>query len=82
MLDFYCHDAQLAVELDGAVHDDPARAAYDARRTSFLNDREVRVLRFSNDEVLEQVDIVAEAIEREAGKAPHPVPLPGGEGTS
>ena len=88
-VDFYVHDAALAIELDGSVHDDPARAAYDAGRERALAERGVRVLRFSNAEVLEQPERVAAAILIAAGRAPgegvdapHPVPLPPGEGTS
>ena len=32
ILDFYCSKAKLAVEVDGSVHDDPARAEYDRER--------------------------------------------------
>lgn len=81
VLDFYCHAARLAIEIDGAVHDDPVRAGYDADRTRALQRAGIRVIRFSNREVLEQVDVVAEAI-LYAARSPHPVPLPGGEGTS
>ncbi len=35
-VDFYCHAARLAVEIDGPVHWDEARAAYDLRRQAWL----------------------------------------------
>ena len=36
ILDFYCSEEKLAVELDGAVYDDPGRGAYDNERTASL----------------------------------------------
>lgn len=62
ILDFYCPEAQLAVELDGAVHDDPARAAYDAERERHLAGLGIRVLRFENRCVFEQPEAVLAAI--------------------
>ena len=80
VLDFYCHEARLAVELDGSIHSEPSRAAYDADRTRWLERQGVRVVRFSNSQVADQIDVVAAAICAAAG-SPHPVPLPKGEGT-
>jgi very-short-patch-repair endonuclease len=64
-VDFYCAEAQLVIELDGRSHD--GRAAYDRQRTEFLQREGLRVIRYSNDDVLEDVDAVAEAIARHAG---------------
>ena len=49
ILDFYCATAKLCVEVDGPSHDD--RADYDARRTKWLNEQGIRVIRFSVEEV-------------------------------
>ncbi|WP_412060939.1 endonuclease domain-containing protein [Rubrivirga sp. IMCC45206] len=81
VLDFYCRGAGLAVELDGSIHDGPGRAVYDDARTVSLNAKGIRVVRFSNEQVRDQLDIVAAAIQAEAARPPHPVPLPVGEGT-
>jgi very-short-patch-repair endonuclease len=51
ILDFYCHKMKLAIEVDGAVHNDAEIAAYDMVRTKNLNDNGITVLRFTNDEV-------------------------------
>ena len=45
ILDFYCAEAKLAVEVDGAVHDQPERVAHDLRRTAWLGERGVKVVR-------------------------------------
>jgi len=61
ILDFYCPLARLVVEVDGDVH--VTRTASDAERTRWLETaRRCRVLRFSNDEVLQHLDSVLEAI--------------------
>jgi len=62
VVDFYCSSERLVIELDGAVHADPARAAYDARREAFLKAQGIRVLRFENRQVMEQLDVVLETI--------------------
>ena len=58
VLDFWCFEERLAIELDGEHHFDPEQAAYDAERTAWLRARGVRVARFTNAEVLEDTDEV------------------------
>ena len=82
--DFACYDARLVVELDGGQH---AGAQYaglgedDAVRQKWLEDRGFRILRFWNNEVLENMEGVLETIARtlEQRPPPHPDPLPQGE---
>jgi very-short-patch-repair endonuclease len=62
ILDFYCPAERLAVELDGAAHDDPARHAYDTERTRALAAHDVRVVRIANEEVFRQPDVVLDRI--------------------
>ena len=50
VLDFYCHECKLAVEVDGGIHE--AYAEYDEARTAHVGEYGYRVIRFSNDEVL------------------------------
>jgi very-short-patch-repair endonuclease len=52
----------LAVELDGGQHYEDAAQAYDARRTSYLNQRGIRVLRFPTDLVFRQREDVLTSI--------------------
>ena len=83
IVDFVCLDAQLIVELDGGQHAEDA--AYDERRSAFLESLGYRVLRFWNNEVVENISGVLESV-REAllvTRAPTPpssLPL-AGEGT-
>jgi len=48
IVDFYCHQARIAIELDGSQHYDPKIIEYDAKRTRQLNGLSVEILRFSN----------------------------------
>jgi very-short-patch-repair endonuclease len=49
ILDFYCAAAKLCVEVDGPVHD--TQTAHDARRTAWLGEQGIRVIRFSIEDV-------------------------------
>jgi adenine-specific DNA-methyltransferase len=78
--DFVCLDAGLVVELDGGQHVEAA--AYDARRTRFIEAQGHRVLRFWNGEVLTRIEAVLERIFQVLQEgSPHPDSLPqAGEG--
>jgi len=62
VLDMFCVEHQLALEVDGRVHLIPTQAQRDQARTQFLNARGVRVLRFSNDQVEHQLEQVLKRI--------------------
>ena len=62
ILDFYCDEARLAVELDGGQHAEPAQAGYDVERTLALETGGIRVLRFWNNEVLKNTNAVLQEI--------------------
>jgi len=51
VLDFYCHECKLAIELDGQVHLEESQKKHDEERTAWLNDSNIRVIRFKNEEV-------------------------------
>ena len=75
IVDFYCHRAKLAVELDGSQHYTPEEMEKDARRTRYLESLGLQVLRFSNLDVLRRFRGVCEAInltvqERTAAHSP------------
>ena len=72
--DFVWHGGKLVVELDGSQHAD-ARAAYDTKRTEWLQSQGYRVLRFWNNDVLKSPRSVGEAI-LAASKNPTPDPSP------
>ncbi len=66
IVDFYCREASLVVEIDGQVHDAVDRLASDANRDAFLNENGYLVLRTPAAEVLRDVDNVADMIARKA----------------
>lgn len=65
ILDFYCAQARLAVELDGSQHYAESGSDYDARRTEALNALGISVLRIPNNEVTRNFAGVCEWIDRE-----------------
>ena len=52
IVDFFCPEEMLVIELDGSVHEFSLRSDYDDRRQRYLEAHGFRVLRFSNDAVL------------------------------
>ncbi len=79
-LDFYCDAAKLCIELDGSQHADAA--AHDGRRDAFLHARGIRTLRVWNNEALQNLEGVLEAVWHALHEQPSPpAPLPGGEGS-
>ncbi|OGY36060.1 MAG: hypothetical protein A3E36_02430 [Candidatus Andersenbacteria bacterium RIFCSPHIGHO2_12_FULL_45_11b] len=56
ILDFYAPEVQLGVEIDGDSHFNAQAQAYDAERTKYLNDCDIQVLRFTNTEVMQNMD--------------------------
>ena len=58
ILDFYCIEARLGVELDGSVHSKQSQAEYDIARSLELSDHDVKIIRFWNSEVIKDVETV------------------------
>ena len=67
--DFACREADLIIELDGGQH---ASSATDERRTCTLAEHGYRVLRFWNNDVLQNTDGVLRTIADQLMKAPSP----------
>ena len=65
IVDFFCHDASLVIELDGETH--VGRVEEDEARTRWLEGRGVHVIRFTNDDVLNHIEAVVNAIAKAAG---------------
>jgi len=58
IMDFYCHELGLVIELDGSQHGTDDAIEYDAERTKFLEALELKVVRYWNNGVLQNVDVV------------------------
>jgi very-short-patch-repair endonuclease len=63
ILDFYCHKMKLAIEADGEVHNDLEVTACDETRTKNLNESGITVLRFTNNEIENNISTVIKKIE-------------------
>ena len=62
ILDFYCAEVRLAVEVDGQGHAHPDRIAHDRRRTAWLREQNIRVVRLAAESVRVHLDGVLEFI--------------------
>ena len=56
VLDFFCEQVGLAIELDGDQHGDPSNIRKDEARTAWLNAYGVRVIRFWNEDLRSDID--------------------------
>ena len=60
IVDFYCHEIGLVIELDGSQHGTNDAIEYDAERTKFLEALGLTVVRYWNYDVLGRTDVVLE----------------------
>ena len=82
IVDFYCHEIRLIIEVDGGIHAEPGQVDWDMKRNQRLAELGYRVLRiWNNDDVLNHPDCLFEMIN---ALYPSPAasrhPLPSGEG--
>jgi very-short-patch-repair endonuclease len=73
ILDFFCVELKLVIEMDGKQHEEVWMADYENARTTFLNRRGIQVLRIANELLREDAPIVAQQI-RYAIAAAHTPP--------
>ena len=76
--DFYCHAAKLVIEADGGVHD--AQAKYDLERDKIIATHDLIILRFSNRQILTDMNTVLAHIETTASQRLSDPPLEEGPG--
>ena len=63
IVDFYCPDCKLVIELDGAHHFGFLHPEYDAERTWYLEGLGIKVIRFENKQVFRELEFVLQSIE-------------------
>lgn len=79
--DFCCLGARLIIEVDGNQHGTDKAEVYDAHRTTYLEKEGFRILRFSNFEVMCEIDVVLDTIYAAlVSSTPTPGPSPQGGG--
>ncbi len=64
VLDFYCHALRLCIEIDGGQHNEAGQREYDERRTGFLTQQGIEVVRYWANEVLRNPEVVLEDLYR------------------
>ena len=68
--DFYCFEEKLVIELDGGIH--PYQSKQDKNRTDILNAKGLRVIRFKNSDIKENINVVVEKLKEEISTHPNP----------
>ena len=76
--DFYCHKLKLIIEVDGDVHESEYAREYDDGRTGDLEKYGIKVLRFTNEQILRDIDTINAEIHKYISVLASPSPL--GEG--
>jgi very-short-patch-repair endonuclease len=58
IVDFYCHEYKLVIEVDGEIHNESETKEYDLGRTAEIEKFGLKVIRFTNDQILYNIDSV------------------------
>ena len=61
--DFYCHSIKLVIEVDGGIHQNEEQKEYDIGRSAEIEKWGIKILRFTNEQVLSEIDLVKREIE-------------------
>ena len=67
IVDFYLPLKKLAIEIDGSIHDNIIRQAYDQKREDYLLSKGIKTIRFTNEEIQYNLDCVIRRILFECG---------------
>ena len=70
VIDFYCPSLKLAIEIDGSIHD--SQVKYDAFRQSGIETLGIRFIRFTNDEIDNEIEEVVKKIREEINTSTRP----------
>ena len=62
IVDFYCHKLKLVIEIDGSVHDSEEAKLNDEKRQNDLENMNLTVIRFTNNQVKNEIELVIEKI--------------------
>ena len=62
IVDFSMMEVKLVIEIDGKYHDEAEQKRYDEARTDYLGEFDIKLLRFSNEEVMQSIDDVINRI--------------------
>lgn len=62
VIDFYTQKFKLGIEIDGEYHNDKVQKFYDEDRSQIITEKGIRMIRFTNDEVMNSIEAVLETI--------------------
>ena len=62
--DFYCHPLKLVIEIDGGIHKSKDQKEYDIGREAELERWEIKIVRFTNEEVESDIELIIRKIEQ------------------
>ena len=65
IVDFYCHEAKLVIEIDGNIHDEQENKEHDDNRTFELEKSGLKVIRFKNDAIISNINEVLEILQKD-----------------
>ncbi|RRR65921.1 MAG: endonuclease domain-containing protein [Candidatus Viridilinea halotolerans] len=68
IVDFYCAEQRLVVEVDGSIHAEAEQAAYDLERSAILQAAGYRVIRFSNEQICSEMPVVLQTLRAALGR--------------
>jgi very-short-patch-repair endonuclease len=63
VLDFYCHEYKIGIEVDGEYHNEREQYELDLERTKHLKENNITIIRFTNEEVFNKLNFVTNSIE-------------------
>jgi len=72
VVDFYCPQLRLAIEIDGSQHTEREIVIYDKERSNYFNSVNIQILRFWNEEIEKNVEVVLEKIKKHAKHSINP----------
>jgi very-short-patch-repair endonuclease len=79
ILDFYCPEIKIAIELDGGQHNEPEGKIYDTARSEYLQVQKIEVLRFWDNDVFQNIEGVLARMEQKCNPSRPPLMIRGGE---
>lgn len=71
--DFYSHEIKMVIEIDGPYHLNRDKIEYDKDRTELFNNFQIKVIRFTNSQILNKIDYVLEEIKKDIEYLSNPI---------
>ena len=75
IVDFYCHQAKLVIEIDGDVHFNEEAQKADEERTTAIEEFDLRLIRFTNEEIFKNINEVISEIAKHVNERVTQSPL-------